>query len=180
MRGELKNTELRQKVLLQWSVLLSPRSVTAQRFSPHHQHHLQPSYLFNILYIKSKPNLLVGHPLWLLSRSLGCLKWFADFHFCCCWASLATAHADHHMTTMRTFWSKWIRAWYTPWSFKLFFSVFLPMLMQSSLPRLTTLEPFDLSWLDPGSPLFDRCSRSLASMPDYPRGIIWSEWTQSW
>ncbi len=72
-------SELGQKVL-QYLLSLSHGSVTAQCFSPHHQHHLQHLTSSTSPEKEKVDSFCQAVTLPIFSRSLGCLKLFYDFH----------------------------------------------------------------------------------------------------
>jgi hypothetical protein len=107
--GRTLNTESRQKVL-QYSMLLSHRSMTAQWFSPHHHYcqHLTSSTSPE----KSKLTLLWAVNLPVLVGPVATSSCFLTLIS----VSLATVHVVQPpcLTTTRTIWPEWNRSLVMP------------------------------------------------------------------
>ncbi len=100
-------TKSRQKIL-QYSVLRSQGSVMAKWFSHHYQHHCQHLTLQHPWERVSWFFLLGCHTAYL-AGFLAAYSHFLPF----IWVSLATAHAVQPpcLTTTKTIWPNWTRAW---------------------------------------------------------------------
>ncbi len=155
-------------------MLLSQGFVTAQWFSPHHQHHLQHLTPLQHSRRKSMLTLLLGlSPAHFSIISLGCQKLFSDFHLSILGPLLLRSSLPA--------WLPWEPSdlsgleLVVPLKIQLTLSFFWPQHMRSSLPAWPSWEPYELIGLESDGPhwvAFGHYSNGPASPPNYPKNNL--------